>query len=30
MRVPEGRFAPIRTAIGSAPAKATMQLLHQT
>src|SRR5688572_23531828 len=30
MRVPEGRFAPIRTAIGSEPAKATMQLLHQT
>ena len=30
MRVPDGRFAPISTAIGSAPAKATMQLLHQT
>ena len=28
--VPEGRLAPIRTPIGSAPAKATMQLLHQT
>ena len=30
MRVPDGRFAPIRTAIGSEPWKATMQLLHQT
>src|SRR5688572_11744711 len=30
MRVPDGRLAPIRTAIGSAPANATMQLLHQT
>src|SRR5262245_33549263 len=30
MRVPRGRFAPIRTPIGSAPANATMQLLHQT
>ncbi len=26
----EGRLAPIRTPIGSAPEKATMQLLHQT
>ena len=30
MSVPEGRFAPIRTAMGSGPEKATMQLLHQT
>ena len=30
MSVPEDRFAPISTAIGSGPAKATMQLLHQT
>src|SRR5215831_16579794 len=30
MRVPEDRFAPIRTPIGSAPEKATMQLLHHT
>src|SRR3970040_1907355 len=28
-RVPDGRFAPIRTPIGSEPEKATMQLLHQ-
>ena len=27
---PEARLAPIRTPIGSAPEKATMQLLHQT
>ena len=30
MRVPDGRFAPIETAMGSEPWKATMQLLHQT
>jgi len=30
MSVPEGRFAPINTPIGSEPANATMQLLHQT
>ena len=30
MSVPDGRFAPISTPIGSAPEKATMQLLHQT
>src|SRR6185436_17873092 len=30
MSVPEGRFAPIRTLIGSGPENATMQLLHQT
>jgi hypothetical protein len=30
MSVPEGRLAPIRTPIGLEPAKATMQLLHQT
>ena len=28
--MPEGRLAPIRTPIGSAPENATMQLLHQT
>src|SRR5262245_42426096 len=30
MSVPDGRLAPMRTPIGSPPAKATMQLLHQT
>ncbi len=30
MRVPDGRFAPISTPIGSEPENATMQLLHQT
>src|SRR4249919_4407884 len=30
MSVPDGRLAPISTAIGAEPEKATMQLLHQT
>src|SRR5919107_874280 len=30
MSVPDARFAPIMTPIGSEPENATMQLLHQT